>query len=44
VNLFSKKNDSFLKKYFKITQKQIDSVYSKNPLEDILVEKAAVLL
>lgn len=44
VNLFSKKNDSFLKKHFKITQKQIDSAYSKNPLEDILVEKAAVLL
>jgi molybdopterin converting factor small subunit/tRNA threonylcarbamoyladenosine modification (KEOPS) complex Cgi121 subunit len=44
VNLFLKNNNSFLKKYFKITEKQLDSVYSKNPLEDILVEKAAILL
>ena len=44
VNLFSKNNELFLKKYFKITKKQLDSVYSKNPLEDILVEKAAILL
>ena len=43
VNLFSKDNTLFLKKYFKITKKQLDSVYSKNPLEDILVEKAAIL-
>ena len=43
VNLFLKNNNSFLKKYFKITEKQLDSVYSKNPLEDILVEKAAIL-
>ena len=33
-----------LKKYFKISKRHLDSVYSKNPLEDILVEKAAVLL
>ena len=44
VNLFSKNNDLFLKKYFKITKKQLDSIYSKNPLEDILIEKAAILL
>ncbi|AJW70146.1 KEOPS complex subunit Cgi121 [Nitrosopumilus adriaticus] len=44
VNLFVKKNDSFLKKYFKISQKQLDVVYSKNPLEDILIEKAAILV
>ncbi|MGY5149447.1 MAG: KEOPS complex subunit Cgi121 [Candidatus Nitrosopumilus sp. bin_68KS] len=44
VNLFVKKNDSFLKKYFKISQKQLDIVYSKNPLEDILIEKAAILV
>ena len=44
VNLFSKNNDAFLKKYFNIRKKQLDSVYSKNPLEDILVEKAAILL
>jgi len=44
VSLFSKNNEQFLKKYFKITKKQLDSVYSKNPLEDILVEKASILL
>lgn len=44
VPLFSKNNEPFLKKSFKISKKQIDSVYSKTPLEDILVEKAAVLL
>ncbi|MGY5152217.1 MAG: KEOPS complex subunit Cgi121 [Candidatus Nitrosopumilus sp. bin_6a] len=44
VNLFSKNYDSYLKKHFKITKKHIDSIYSKNPLPDILVEKAAVLL
>jgi hypothetical protein len=44
VNLFSKNNELFLRKHFKITKKQLDSVYSKNPLEDILVEKAAILL
>lgn len=44
VPLFSKNNDAFLKKSFSISKKQIDSVYSKNPLEDILVERAAVLL
>ena len=44
IPLFSKNNEPFLKKSFDISKKQIDSVYSKNPLEDILVEKAAVLL
>ncbi len=44
VSLFTKNNESFLKKHFKITKKQIDSVYSKNPIEDILIEKAAILL
>lgn len=39
----SKNNSQFLKKQFKISKKQLDSVYSKSPLEDILVEKAAVL-
>ena len=43
-NIFLKNNDLYLKKYFKITKKHIDSIYSKNPLEDILVEKAAILL
>ncbi len=44
TNLFSKQNDLFLKKHFKITKKQLDSINSKNPLESILVEKAAILL
>ena len=44
VDLFSKNNEAYLKKHFKITKKHIDSIYSKNPLADILVEKAAVLL
>lgn len=44
VNLFTKNNESFLTKHFKITKKQLDSVYSKNPIEDILIEKAAILL
>jgi len=44
VNLFSKNNELYLKKHFKITKKHIDSISSKNPSADILVEKAAVLL
>ena len=44
VQMFSKNNESFLKKEFKITAKHTDSIISKNPLADILVEKAAVLL
>jgi len=44
VSIFSKNYEKFLIKHFKITKKQLDSVYSKNPLEDILVEKASILL
>jgi len=44
TDIFQKDNTAFLKKQFKITKKQIDSVYSKNPLEDLLIEKAAVLI
>lgn len=44
VTIFSKDNTSFIKKYFKITDKQLDAVLSKNPLADILIEKAAILL
>lgn len=44
IPLFSKNNSSFLIKNFKISKNQIDSVSSKKPLEDILIEKAAVLL
>lgn len=44
VDMFSKDNSSFLKKYFKINDKQLSIVLSKTPLEDILIEKATVLL
>ena len=44
IDIFGKNNSAFLKKHFKISKKQIDAVYSKNPLEDLLIEKAAVLL
>lgn len=44
VNLFIKNNASFLKKHFKISKQQFNSVYSKNTIEDILIEKAAILL
>ncbi|MGY5143113.1 MAG: KEOPS complex subunit Cgi121 [Candidatus Nitrosopumilus sp. bin_32a] len=43
TTIFSKNNESFLKKHFKITTKHTNSIHSKNPLADILVEKAAVL-
>ena len=39
----SQNNSQFLKKQFKISTKQLNSVYSKTPLEDTLVEKSAVL-
>ena len=39
----SKNNHMFLKKQFKISKKQMSVLSSSNPLEDILVEKAAVL-
>ena len=44
VEIFSKDNSSFLKKHFKITKRQLDSISSKNPLEDLLIEKAAILI
>lgn len=43
VPAFAKDNSAFLKRHFHLTQKQLDSVYSKNPLADMLVEKAATL-
>ncbi len=44
IEIFSKDNSSFLKKHFKITEKQLDSISSKNPLEDLLIEKGAILI
>lgn len=43
VELFQRNNASFLIKNFRISKKQIQSISSKNPLEDILIEKAAIL-
>lgn len=40
---FSKNNQNFLMKEFKISKKHIQSIDSKTPLEDILAEQAAVL-
>ena len=40
----SKKNQPYLKNQFGISSKQISAVHSKNPLEDLLVEKATILL
>ena len=42
-NLISIKNSTFLKKEFMISKKQLETVISKTPLEDLLAEKAAVL-
>ena len=44
VEIFSKDNSSFLKKHFKITKRELDSISSKNPLEDLLIDKAAILI
>lgn len=38
------KNSKYIQKQFKISKKQIQSVVSKTPLEDLIVEKAAVLV
>lgn len=41
--IFIKSNSNFLKKEFKISIKQLQSVTSNTPLEDLLAEKSAVL-
>jgi tRNA threonylcarbamoyladenosine modification (KEOPS) complex Cgi121 subunit len=40
----SKNNQNFLKKKFNITKKQMDAIISKSQLEDLLAEKAAILI
>lgn len=40
----SKNNQNFLKKKFNITKKQMDAIISKYQLEDLLTEKAAILI
>ncbi len=42
-NAFTKNKSSFLKKEFRISTKQLQSVESFTPLEDLLAEKSAVL-
>jgi len=44
INLFLKSNELFIKKHFNISKKYVDTVYSQTPLEDILVEKASILI
>ncbi|HSB83967.1 MAG TPA: KEOPS complex subunit Cgi121 [Nitrosarchaeum sp.] len=44
IKIFTKDYAAFIRKYFKITDKQLDAVLSKNPLEDILIEKATILI
>jgi len=39
-----KSNSLFLKKYFRINQKQLESVDSSTPLEDLIVEKSSILV
>ncbi|HJU14378.1 MAG TPA: KEOPS complex subunit Cgi121 [Candidatus Nitrosotalea sp.] len=37
-------NDSFIRNEFKISKKELDCIQSPTPLEDLLIEKSAVLL
>ena len=43
IDLFSHDFQPFLKKYFKIKKIHIDSISSRTPFEDILIEKASIL-
>jgi len=40
----SRNNHSFLKRQFSISKNQMSVVQSKDPLEDVIVEKSAVLI
>ena len=42
-DVFSKDSSGLIKKEFGITKKQLDCVFSKTPLEDLLAEKSAIL-
>ena len=44
IEPFLKKHNTFLKKYFNISNAQLTCVYSDNKLEDILIEKATTLI
>ncbi|MDE1844809.1 MAG: MoaD/ThiS family protein [Thaumarchaeota archaeon] len=43
ASVFSKDNSKLIKKEFGITQKELDCVISKTPLEDLLAERSATL-
>jgi len=43
ISVDYKKNSRSLQKQFKISKKHLDTVDSKTPLEDLMVEKAAIL-
>jgi tRNA threonylcarbamoyladenosine modification (KEOPS) complex Cgi121 subunit/molybdopterin converting factor small subunit len=42
-NIFSKDHSKLIQKEFKITKKELDCIFSKTPLEDLLVERSATL-
>ena len=42
--LFKNNNSNFLKKHFQISTQTLNSIESKTPLVDLLVEKAAILI
>jgi|TARA_B110000014_G_C20035981_1_gene538211 molybdopterin converting factor small subunit/tRNA threonylcarbamoyladenosine modification (KEOPS) complex Cgi121 subunit len=42
--IFKNNNHNFLKKYFQISTQSLNSIESKTPLVDLLVEKASILI
>tara|TARA_B110000014_G_C20035997_1_gene538219 strand:+ start:67 stop:849 length:783 start_codon:yes stop_codon:yes gene_type:complete len=42
--IFKNNNHNFLKKYFQISNQTLNSIESKTPLVDLLVEKASILI
>ena len=42
--IFKKNHQNFLKNYFQISSKTLNSIESKTPLTDLLVEKASILI
>ena len=42
--IFKKDNQNFIKKHFKISNQTLNSIESKTPLTDLLVEKASILI
>ena len=42
--IFKKDNQNFIKKHFNISSQTLNSIESKTPLIDLLVEKASILI